>query len=144
MHLIADENKKRLWKLLRKFFIEKQLLNVNLQELYDYIDKGFTIKDFQEWNTPPLPAREPTTDLLHLKLRKMLEESEATSPTEKPTKGNVLSRVPPVVGPHVPSSFAQPHVIIPEGRSDATEDEENPVTSKEEITSDNSSGDATE
>jgi hypothetical protein len=143
MHLIADENKKRLWKLLRKFFTEKQLLNVNLQELYDYIDKGFTVEDFQDRSTPPLPIREPTTDLLHLKLRKLLDESEATSPTEKPTEGNVLSRVPPVATPHIPSS-AQPHTTIPEGKSDAAEDEDNPITSEEEVTSDSSSGDATD
>ena len=82
--------------MLRKFFTEKQLLNVNLQELYDYIDKGFTIDYFQERSTPPLPGREPTTDLLHLKLRKLLEESEATSPTEKLAEGNALSHVPHV------------------------------------------------
>ena len=58
MHLIADENKKRLWKLLCKFFTEKQLLNANLQELYDYIDKGFTNADFQDRSTPPLPSRD--------------------------------------------------------------------------------------
>ena len=104
MRLIADENKKRLWKLLRKFFTEKQLLNVNLQELYDYIDKGFTIDDFQDRITHPLPSREPTTDLLHLKLCELLEESKATSPTEKPTEGNVLSRVPHVAAPNMPSS----------------------------------------
>jgi hypothetical protein len=143
IYLIADENKKRLWKLLRKFFSEKQLLNIHLQELYDYIDKGFTVEDFQDQSTPPLLVREPTTDLLHLKLRKLLDESEATSPTEKPTEGNVLSRVPPVAPPHIPSS-AQPHVIILEGKSDAAKDEDNPITSEEEVTSDSSSGDSTD
>ena len=142
MHLIADENKKRLWKLLRKFFTEKQLLNVNLRELYDYIDKGSTLEDFQD-RTPSLPPREPTTDLLHLKLRKLLDESEATSPTEKPTEGNAQSRVPPVATPAIPSS-SQPQALILEGKSVAAKDEAILVTSEEEITSDSSSGDATD
>ena len=81
--------------------------------------------------------------LLHLKLRKLLDESEATSPTEKTTEGNVQSRVPPVATPIIPSS-AQPQVIIPEGKYDAAEHEDNPITSEEEITSDSSSGDATD
>ena len=128
--------------MLRKFFTKKQLLNVNLQELYDYIDKGFTLEDFQD-RTPSLPAREPTTDLLHLRLRKLLDESEATSPTEKPTEGNVQSRVPPVATPAIPSS-AQPQALVLEEKSVAAEDEAIPVTSEEEISSDSSSGDATD
>ena len=129
--------------MLRKFFTEKQLLNVNLQELYDYIDKGFTIDDFQEWSTPSLPGREPTTDLLHLKLRKQIEECKATSPIEKPTEGNVLSRVPHVATQNMPSS-SQPQVVIPEGKSTAAKAEADPITSEAQVTSDNSSGDATE
>ena len=62
--MITAENKKRLWKLLRKFFSKKQLSQAHLQELYKYIDQGFTAKDFQDRITPPLPAREPTTNLL--------------------------------------------------------------------------------
>ena len=143
MHLIADENKKRLSKMLRKFFTEKQLLNVNLQELYDYIDKDVTINDFQDRSTPPPPSHEPTTDLLHLKLRKLLEESEATSPMEKPTEGNVLSRVPHVSAPNMPSS-SRPQVVIPKGKFAAAEDKSTPVTSEDEITSKSSFGDATE
>ena len=140
MHLIADENKKRLWKLLHKFFTEKQLLNVNLQELYDYIDKGFSLEDFQD-KTSSLPPREPTTDRLHLRLCRLLDESEATSPIEKPTEGNVQSRVPRVATPAIHSS-AQPEAIVPEGKSVAVEDEAVPVTSEEEISSDSSSRDA--
>ena len=128
--------------MLHKFLTEKQLLNVNLQELYDYIDKGFTIDDFQDRSTPPIPGRGPTTDLLHLKLRKLLEESGATSLTEKPTEGNVISRVPHVATPNIPSS-SQPQVVIPEGKSTTVEDKATPVTSEDEVTSDNSSGDAT-
>ena len=143
MHLIADENKKRLWKLIRKVFTEKQLMNVNLQELYDYIDKGFTIEDYQDRITPPLPGREPTTGLLHLKLRKLLEESEATSLTMKPAKGNLLSHVLHVAAPDMPSP-SQPQVVIPKGRPAAIEADANLVTSKDEITSHSSSGDVVE
>lgn len=46
LHLIAGENKKRLWKLLRKFFIEKKLTNTDIKEIYDYIDQGFKVEDF--------------------------------------------------------------------------------------------------
>ena len=141
MHLIADENKKRLWKLLRKFFTEKQLLNVNLQELYDYIDKGFSLKDFQD-QTPSLPPREPTTDRLRLRLRRLIDESEATSPTEKP-EGNVQSHVSHVATPAIRLS-AQPEAQVPEGKSVAVEDDAVPVTSEEEISSDNSSGNASD
>ena len=141
MHLIADENKKRLWKLLRKFFTEKQLLNVNLQELYDYIDKGFSLEDFQD-KTSSLPPREPTTDRLHLRLRRLFDESEATSPTEKP-EGNVQTRVSPMATPAIRSS-AQPEAQVPEGKSVAVEDDAVPVTSEEEISSDSSSGDASD
>ena len=45
--LIADENKKRLWKLLWKFFSKKQLLDTDLKELYEYIDKGLSVEDYQ-------------------------------------------------------------------------------------------------
>jgi hypothetical protein len=105
------------------------------------LTKASLSKIFKIGVPPPLPTREPTTDLLHLKLRKLLDESKATSPTEKPTEGNVLSRVPPVATPHIPSS-AQPHTIISEGKFDAAEDEDKTITSEEEVTSDSSSGDA--
>ena len=39
VHMITAENKKRLWKLLRKFFSKKQLSQAHLQELYKYIDQ---------------------------------------------------------------------------------------------------------
>ena len=107
------------------------------------MNNGFSIEDFQDRSTPPLPGREPTIDLLHLMLHKLLEEFEATSPKEKPTEGNVLPRVPRVAAPNMPSS-SQPQVVIPEGKSVAAEDETNPFTSGEEVTSDSSSGDATE
>ena len=61
----------------------------------------------------------------------------------KTTEGNVLSRVPHVATPNMPSS-SQPQVVIPEGKFAVVEDEANPVTSKDAITSDSSSGDATE
>ena len=63
VHMITAKNKKHLWKLLRKFFSKKQLSNSDLKELYEYIDQGFSAEDFQDHITPPLPAREPTTDL---------------------------------------------------------------------------------
>ena len=66
VHMITTENKKHLWKLLRKFFSKKQLSNSHLQELYQYIDQGFTAEDYQDRSTPPLPAREPTTNLLRI------------------------------------------------------------------------------
>jgi hypothetical protein len=65
VHLITDENKKRLWKLLQKFFSTKQLSNANLSELYDYLDKGFTAEDLQDCSFS-LPPREPLTDTLRL------------------------------------------------------------------------------
>lgn len=37
--------------------------------------------DLQQRITPPLPTRAPSTDFLKLKLQKLLDESEATSPT---------------------------------------------------------------
>ena len=83
MHMFMTENKKRLWKLLRKFFSKKQLKDADLKELYAYIDKGLTLEDYQPCSTPPLPARDPTTNLLCINLRKLLEESDATSPTTK-------------------------------------------------------------
>ena len=85
--MITTENKKRLWKLLQKFFSKKQLSNSHLQELYQYIDQGFTAEDYQDRSTPPLPAREPTTNLLRIYLRNFIDESEATSPTIKPSDG---------------------------------------------------------
>ena len=48
-----------------------------------------------------------------------------------------------MVSPAIPSS-AQPQALILEGKSVVAEDEDNPVTSEEEITSDSSSGDATD
>ena len=44
-YMIADENKKRLRKLLRKFFTKKQLLDADPKELYEYIDKGLSVDD---------------------------------------------------------------------------------------------------
>ena len=140
MHLIADENKKRLWKLLRKFFTEKQLLQVDLQELYDYIDNDFSVEDFQDI-TSTLPPREPIHDRLHLKLRRLLDESEATSPTEKP-EGNVQARISPVAAPDIPSS-SRPALIL-EDKSVAAEEEAVPVTSEEETSTDTSSGEASD
>ena len=64
VHMITAENKKRLWKLLQKFFSKKKLNNSHLQELYEYIDQGFIDEDFHGCSTPPLLAREPTTNLL--------------------------------------------------------------------------------
>lgn len=75
VHMITAENKKRLWKLLRKFFSKKQLLNSNLKELYEYIDQGFSNENFQDCITPPLTARQPTTVLLRFQLHKLLDES---------------------------------------------------------------------
>ena len=66
VQMITTENKKHLWKLLRKFFSKKQLLDSDLKELYEYIDQGFSAEDFQDRITPPLPAREPTTDYFGL------------------------------------------------------------------------------
>jgi hypothetical protein len=78
----------------------------------------------------------------------MLEESEATSSTEKPTKGNVLSRVPSMANPNLTSSSAQPQAQVSEDKpAAATEDEDNvddPVTSEDEESLDSSSGDASE
>ena len=106
--MITAENKKRLWKLLRKFFSKKQLSNSHLKELYEYIDQGFSAEDFQDRITPPLPAHEPTTNLLRFQLCKLLDESEATSPTEKPAEGNVLSRKNCHTDPNMPSSILAP------------------------------------
>ena len=135
--MITAENKKRIWKLLRKFFSKKQLSQAHLQELYKYIDQGFTAKDFQDRITPPLPAREPTTNLLRIQLCKMLDESEATSPTEKPTEENVLSRKIQHVHPSMPSS-SQPQASL-EGTSAADDDEDVPATSESETSSGSSS-----
>ena len=140
MHLIADENKKRLRKLLRKFFTEKQLLQVDLQELYDYIDKGFSVEDFQDI-TSTLPPREPITDHLRLRLRRLLDESEATSPTEKP-ESNVQDRISTVAAPDIPSSSRS--ALILEDKSVAAEEEAVPVTSEEETSTDTSSGEASD
>jgi hypothetical protein len=87
MHLITDENKKRLWKLLRKFFSKQQLSTAKLFELYHYLDKEFTAEDFKDC-TFTLPPRAPLTDTLRIKLKKILDESEATSPPEKPAADN--------------------------------------------------------
>jgi hypothetical protein len=143
MHLIAAENKKRLWKLLRKFFSKKQLRDADLKELYAYIDKGLSVEDYQPRSTPPLPVREPTTDLLHINLCKLLEESEATSPTEKQAEGNVLSRLTQEVDPNLPSS-SQHQSTKPEEKSSAAADDDLLVTSESETSSDSSSGDASE
>ena len=90
--MITTENKKHLWKLLRKFFSKKQLSHSHIQELYKYIDQGFPAEDFQDRITPPLPAREPTTNLLRIQLHKLLNDSEATSPTEKSSlEGSVVA-----------------------------------------------------
>jgi hypothetical protein len=142
-HLIADENKKRLWNILRKFFSKKQLWDSDLKELYDYIDKGLSVEDYQPRSAPPLHARAPTTYLLHITLHKIIEESEATSPIEKPAEGNVLSRMTQVANPNVPSS-SQPEAPIPDGKSAAIDDEDLPVTSELETSSDSSSSNATE
>ena len=98
---------------------------------------------FQDRSTPPLPARARTTDLLHIKLRKIFEESEATSPMEKLTEGNVFSRVSQEVDPKVPSS-SKHHEAIPEDKSAAADDEDLPVTFEQETSSDSSSSEATE
>ena len=143
VHMVAAENKKLLWKLLRKFFSNEQLQANDLKELYDYIDQGFVDEDFQDRSTPPLPARARTTDLLHIKLRKIFEESEATSPMEKLTEGNVFSRVSQEVDPKVPSS-SKHHEAIPEDKSAAADDEDLPVTFEQETSSDSSSSEATE
>ena len=71
----------------------KQLLDADLKELHEYIYKGISVEYYQPHSTPPLRAREPTTGLLHINLRKLIEESEATTPTEKPAEGNMLSRI---------------------------------------------------
>ena len=103
VHMITTENKKRLWKLLRKFFSKKQLSHSHIKEHYEYIDQGFTDEDFHDRSTPPLPAHEPTTNLLRIHLRKLLDESEATSPTVKPSKENPLSRKCDEPGLNIPS-----------------------------------------
>ena len=104
VRMVTDENKKRLWQLLQKFFSKKQLSNSDLKELYEYINQGFSAEDFQDHFTPPLPAREPITNLLRFQLRKLLDELEAPSPTEKPAEGNVLSRKNQHADPNMPSS----------------------------------------
>ena len=142
-HLIAAENKKRLWKLLWKFFSKKQLKDADLKELYECIYKGLTVEDYQPRSTPPLPARQPTTNLLCINLRKLLEESEATSRTGTPAEANVLSRLTQEANPNVPSS-SHHQATVPEGKSTATADEDLPVTSELETSSDSSSGDASE
>ena len=88
VHMITTGNKKPLWKLLQKFFSKKLLSHSHLQELYKYIDQGFTAEDFQDRITPPLPAREPTTNVLRLQLRNVLDKLEATSPTK-----NMLEKI---------------------------------------------------
>lgn len=75
LHLIADENKKHLWKLLRKFFSEKKLTHADIQKIYDYIDVPFMVEALQQRSTPPLPTRAPSTDFLQLTLQKLLAES---------------------------------------------------------------------
>ena len=141
VHMITVENKKRLWKLLRKFFSKKQLSNSHLKELYEYIDQGFSVEDFQDRITLPLPAREPTMNLLQIQLRKLLNESEATFPTEKPAEGNTLSRKSQEADPNVPS-YSQPQASL-EGSATA-EDENVPYTFESETSSGSSSGDASE
>ena len=64
VHMITAENKKRLWKLLQKFFSMKQLSHSHLKELYEYIDQGFSAEDFQDRITLTFLDREPTTNLL--------------------------------------------------------------------------------
>jgi hypothetical protein len=147
VHLITDENKKRLWKLLRKFFSTKQLNNANLSELYDYLDKGFTAEDLQDCSFS-LPPREPLTDTLRLKLRRMLDESEATSPPEKPAAVKSMKQVLPSDSIHIPSTTAPPQVQVTRGDSQANAQapEENvvPESSDDDDTSDSSAGDATD
>ena len=72
----------------------------------------------------------------------MFDESEATSPTEKP-EGNVQTHVSPVATLAIHSS-AQPEAQVPEGKSVAVGDNAVPITSEEEISSDSSSGDASD
>ena len=62
---------------------------------------------------------------------------------EKPTKGNVLSRLTQEADPNVPSS-SQPQATITEGKSTAADDEDLPVTSESETSSDSSSSGSSE
>ena len=144
VHMITAENKKRLWKLLQKFFSKKQLSKSHLQELYQYIDQGFTDEYFHDRSTPPLPAHEPSTNLLRIQLHKLLDESEATSPTVKPSEENPLSCKCDEAGPNIPS-FSKTQVGLKGSTvAVATEDEDIPHTSESETSSDSSSGDASE
>ena len=52
---------------------------VVLYQSEDGIIYQSSVEDYQPRNTPPLHVRDPTTDLLHIKLRKIIEEYEATS-----------------------------------------------------------------
>ena len=139
MHMIIAVNKKRLSKFLHKFFPNKQLSHSHLQELYEFIDQGFTTEDFQKFTSES--AREPTTNLLQNQLRKLLNELEATSQTVKPVEEDPLSRETNEADPNV-SSSSQPQASL-EG-STAAEDEDIPDTSESKTSSGSSLDDASE
>lgn len=118
--------------------------NANLSELYDYLDKGFTAEDLQDCSFS-LPSHEPLTDTLRLKLRCILDESEATSPPEKPAADKSWKPILPNESATVPSTSAQPQVPVTRGDSQANPEENvAPESSDDDDTSDSSAGDATD
>ena len=144
---MTDENKKRLWKLLRNFFSTRQLEHANLSELYDYLDKGFTADDLKDCKFS-LPPREALTDTLRLKLRRILDESEVTSPPEKPAAAKSLKQVLQGAPVTIPLTSAQPKAQ--DTREDPPEtipapEEDNASESSDDFdSSDGSDGDATD
>ena len=74
---------------------------------------------------------------------KLLDESEATSPTEKPDEGNMLSPKNQHTDPNVTSSF-QPQASLEWTSTVAANDEDVPATSELETSSGSSSGDTSE
>ena len=118
--------------------------NANLSELYDYLDKGFTAEDLQDCSFL-LPPREPLADTLRFKLRCILDESEATSPPEKPAVDQSLKQVLPSDSNHIPSSSTQPQVPGIRGESQVNPEENaDQESSGDDDTSDSSAGDATD
>ena len=69
--LVAEEDKKCSWLLLQKFYTRDQLKSKGFEKMYRNIDAFET--DRRHRDTPVLPARTSSTDLLFLEPHVMLE-----------------------------------------------------------------------
>jgi len=139
VHTITAENKKRLWKLLQKFFSKKQLNNSHLQELYEYIDHGFIDEDFFMIAS------------LHLcqlvSLQRIYFEFSCANCLMNQTQLHRLSNLLlsckcNEVDPNAPSPSKTQVKLEGSAVAVVTEDEGVPHTSESKTSSDSSSGDA--